>query len=261
MTIALGILAKNGLVIAADSHESRGIYKVDQGKISAVLTATTGAAEAHFRCCAISGSGDGHHIDAVTRQVMECFSNGEAKSAKEVESDCAETIRDFYLKHVAPFGSYPEHERPDFRLLLAAQLPGNRLLVTDKTVLKDASPYVAIGAGEIVAMPLLQRFYQLPLPDVRSAILLAAYVMYHVKETIEGCGKSTDISGIHKGNYFDLRRAETKALEAAAGDYAAWVEPMMLRKLTSSDTEKQRGAASRAQRQLRRLIKAIKLPQ
>ncbi len=262
MTIALGMLASDGFVVAADTHESRGIYKIEHGKMSAVLTATerpTGASSS-YRCCAITGSGAAHHLDAVTKKIIERIRDGEALSDDELEAECGRILREFYLNHVAPFAAYPEPERPDFQLLLGAQLFKDRLLVSDKTIFKDASPYVAIGVGEIVAMPLLTRFYQLPMPDVRSAILLASYVIYHVKESIEGCGKSTDMAGVRNGHFFQIRRPDTKALENAVSEYSTWLEPMLLRKLTQTDTPKQRAASTKAQARIKRLIQHLKLP-
>ncbi len=220
MTIALGLLAKDGLVIAADTEETYGNFlKVDQGKVSAVLAAYQTPGQTRSRCCLITGAGSGHHIDAIGQQLMNCVADGEDRSQGDIERDFGVILRNFYSEHIIPFAAYPEDQRPSLELLIGTQLP-RRLLVSQDNVLKDGSSYSAVGIGKLMAYPILGRFYRWPI-DVRTAVLLASYVLFHVKDSVAGCGKSTDMWGFNGEYAFNLPRQATKELEdAVSPDYS-----------------------------------------
>ncbi|HUL75837.1 MAG TPA: hypothetical protein VL691_01130 [Vicinamibacteria bacterium] len=136
MTIALGLLAKDGLVIAADRQETRSYMKADQGKVSAVFATHQTPSETKSRCCLIAGAGSAH---------------------------------------------------------------------------------------QIVADQYLGRFSKLPVPDVSAAVVLAAYVMCHTKDSVEGCGKGTDLFGFSHDRVFRLDRDITSRarLRNRQGDQVA----------------------------------------
>src|SRR5438132_1411166 len=79
MTIALGILASNGVVLAADTEESYEGWKGEHGKITGVgAQATKGG-----NCCLITGAGDALYIDAIARDLRELVSRNSATSTVE----------------------------------------------------------------------------------------------------------------------------------------------------------------------------------
>ena len=82
---------------------------------------------------------------------------------------------------------------------------------THKTVTHGAQPYAAIGIGEFHAKNLLDKFYKYT--SVESAIFLAAFVIYQVKESVEGCGKRTSIWASRKGDDFHVSTSSTSDLE------------------------------------------------
>src|SRR5437899_3200980 len=79
MTIALGILASDGIVVAADRLESYGgQFKLDQSKILPVSTVYPDDVNPELiGACLISGAGDAGHIDALTEQLAKDFCNHE----------------------------------------------------------------------------------------------------------------------------------------------------------------------------------------
>src|SRR2546428_6976952 len=82
MTIALGILAKDGVVLAADTQETyAGIFKVDQSKITAVLNGTPKAPRGAF---VVSGAGTAGHLDSIQQDLCEAFSKKGPKKIAEV---------------------------------------------------------------------------------------------------------------------------------------------------------------------------------
>ena len=68
MTICIGILASDGIVIAADREEGDGYVKTDQGKISTAtrLIFPVGS-------IAVTGSGWGSYLDEVAERLRDKF--------------------------------------------------------------------------------------------------------------------------------------------------------------------------------------------
>jgi hypothetical protein len=83
-----------------------------------------------------------------------------------------------------------------------AQRPdiSNRLFVTEKTTVRECAPNEAIGVGGMFAKMLLKRFWPDEWVDLQTAAAVAAYVAYHVKESVPDCGKVTEIVVRHGGS-------------------------------------------------------------
>lgn len=253
MTIALGMLASNGLVIAADMQETRGYTKIKRSKVAMVLTAhSLDTRETTARCCIVTGSGTAHHLNTVGHQLMQCVANGEDKADDVLISELTSIVAEYYCAHIAPFSNFPADIRPDFEIILGM---GRRLFVSQYDVLSEVTtPFVTVGVGATVADPLLTYFYQSPRPDVRSAVLLSAYAIFRAKDSVEGYGKTTEIVGIIDGNIFQIPREDVHDLERAISNYSTNVEPAMLRSLTGIATAKQRKESSTATAKLRKII-------
>lgn len=261
MTIAIGIIASNGLVIAADTQETlHGVWKYGHGKVSAMVAAIPHSILGTRSSCLVTGAGDGHHIDAISRKLREAFAKHQQVPSPHisVKDMFAGILKSFYADHVIPFAGYPPDERPDFELLIGCEAPSTTLFQSQGNVFTVESPVAAVGIGAMVALPLLARFYK-PIPDVKSAVLLALYVMFHVKESIEGCGKDTDIYGIHNGKFFMVRRRDAEELERAMSAFSSDVEPFFFRGLTGINSDEQRKASKKAQAQLKNLIAKLSL--
>ena len=194
MTIAIGVLAQDGIVVAADTQVGITDYlKMSFGKIA--FGRRTGSVSSGF---AVTGAGNSAYLEAVRQIEVESFLDLDAAfDMEDLESRMGERIEDFYSRHVVPFSSYPSNERPDFSLLMAAvNGDARRLWYTEKNLLIPCSQYAAVGIGTMYAKILLHKLYSLT--DIKAAILLAAYVIHHVKENIDGCGQETTIVYLHK---------------------------------------------------------------
>src|SRR5262249_16516657 len=160
-TIALGILASDGLVIAADSQETYGNLQTDQGKILATHLGHEGPAAAVL---ALSGSGWSSYIDALNQELCASFQKKKPKNLEDVETDLKERLRDFNREHVLPYLRLPEVERPSVSLIVGAQVGGKRCLwMTDHAVVHQVYPYAAVGSGAVHASVVLERLWQLGL--------------------------------------------------------------------------------------------------
>lgn len=235
MTIAIGILAEDGLVVAADTEESDGYLKTAESKIrkSSQLDVTgsvggSGVASRAKRTAAsaIAGAGTSGYIDSVTPSLWgPCLAHSKA-SDETFMNEIGGRVAAYYREHVIPFASYPSNERPEFELLLAVTHRGappqdrHRVFVTDRTTIRRCSPYAAIGVGGMFAQMLLKRLYPNVRLDTGAAAALAAYIAFQVKESVPGCGKYTEIVALHNGAssyvpWVDVRDMETVFLRHA----------------------------------------------
>jgi hypothetical protein len=262
MTIALGLVARDGLVLAADTQETiPGYWKHEQGKIwecgRALLETPTGGGA----FCLIAGSGHAAHVDGISRAFVHRF-NAEPylSDPDQVQPALALELETFYARHVLPFAAYPQEDRPSFQVILGYLYTNvsGELLTSEDNLLQRQSTYAAVGIGASLAKTLLRRWYQLPLLDVWQTTLLASYVMYLVKESIDGCGKHTDLVCLnYKTGLVHIDRKDTVALENIFADYAYAVEPKYLRSVLNAPPPNHVGSLAGCRRKLRRIIDAV----
>jgi 20S proteasome alpha/beta subunit len=205
MTIALGILSNDGVVIAADSQVTvPGYLKLNQGKVSCVLRATPGPVSSLM----VSGAGAETSISYMSKSRMGHFGD-EITSAAKMEAELEKQIREYHERHVTPHGTGGVL---DVWMIVGSVISGQKSLwVTDKSVCVPQSMFGAVGAGEMYAKSLLGKMYA-PM-NTLGAILLASYVISEVKQLIDGCGNDTDIVAFRAGKFYYVDRKETRELE------------------------------------------------
>jgi hypothetical protein len=82
--------------------------------------------------------------------------------------------------------------------------------------------------------------------------------MYLVKESIDGCGKHTDVICLHQQmGVFHFFREETAALERVFAEYAYKVEPIHLRSLLSAPAPTGAGSLAACRRKLKNIVDAV----
>jgi len=222
MTIGVGILASDGVVVAADSQESvQGYWKTDQGKVQ-----WCGFSSADPVCegaCVVTGAGSGRYLDALQDDVLKDFGDVVEDSGRDWESHIRGVIRRFHRENIVPFlrGQDP----PQVNLIIATQQhlapfrpDGRRYLhglwATDKSVLARYEYFTSIGIGSGHASNLLHRLWKHDSLDVVSTAILAAFVVFHVKDYVDGCGNYTDLIAIRHAKPYRLTRDQTAKLES-----------------------------------------------
>jgi len=90
----------------------------------------------------------------------------------------------------------PRADRPSVEMLIAFNRKHRSgLFISEKSALFKKMPYKAVGGRLYLAEILLSS--PVGHADLKSTQILAAYVVFMVKESIEGCGKYTQITTLH----------------------------------------------------------------
>lgn len=195
MTIALHLWAgESSYVTAADTQTT--YYptgeKVYGGKIAGAWR------HEPWGAINVTGAGDALYIDALSQKLIAHFQNFKG-SPEQVPRNMERIARAFYSVHVLPFvGRLQDENLPDYKLLVATTHRGvGKLWTIHKTVVEEAGIYECVGVGTAAARNLIGRFWP-QYPTLDSVAILAAYVIYRVKSSIEGCGLKTEIRFIHR---------------------------------------------------------------
>jgi ATP-dependent protease HslVU (ClpYQ) peptidase subunit len=146
VTIALGILADDGVVVAADTQVGVADYlKTGQNKID---FARRLEADQQLEALAITGAGPVTYLSHLKQEFRNLIQPGTPPlSAEGLRQYAAKRIEEFYEKHVLPFSAYGI-ERPDVWLFLAyCDRDSVGLWDTDKNLLTPCRNYTAVGSG------------------------------------------------------------------------------------------------------------------
>jgi hypothetical protein len=188
MTIALGFLAGNSQILAADTQMSTDTERVSQGKIwfhATMPDETNGGG-----IVAITGAGDEFNLRALQSDLSELFSKTRTESMDEFETAMARLIKTFYKDHVAITPDMAQ--RPEVELIIAARRGTySRMWVTKRNRISRAHSPVAVGIGAPYAQNLLGDLSLPQQPEI--SMLLAAYTVFLVKRRNLWVGMDTHV--------------------------------------------------------------------
>jgi ATP-dependent protease HslVU (ClpYQ) peptidase subunit len=215
VTVAIAITAIDGTVIASDRQQTEEALKANEGKTSGMFVLGRGS-------LMISGAGNGPYLDAFADQINDWWEGENTPIEKaKIYGELQERHDDFYRRYVLPFSRYAEYERPDYELLVVASTTHARSIWTShKLVVNSEDNYAAVGSGGTVAKALLRKFH-VPYLPLDVAINLAAYVVYQVKQTVDGVGFETDVYEINARTHIPTRvlASEIATMEATFHSY------------------------------------------
>lgn len=192
-TVALGFCVQDGMVIAADRQVTAGDAKSNTGKIDVWLDPNP---EGMNRgTLAVTGAGDFGYLKALSQLLREPFTRPEPLSFPALKEEFERITRRFYRQHVIPFKRYRENDGPDVELILAAERNNERCMwYTANSVVLETRRPISVGSGSTLAEVLFQQgYFPAPMADLLTSQILAAFVIFRAKLTIEGCGQDTDI--------------------------------------------------------------------
>ena len=210
MTIALGILASDGLVIAADTQLSMGYLKTTAGKVT--WAAKTEVPPGSNRTeIIVSGAGAEFSIKHLGQEITSEFMETPAvMPAQHVGNVLRKSVLGFHKQHVTPHGK--DGSLDVWMIVGATDKIGKHLWVTDRSVTKEESRFGAVGVGLGMARIVMEQMYA-PV-DTVGAILLASYVIWRVKHSMDGVGDETDIiASSAGGKTYWVSRSQAAKLE------------------------------------------------
>jgi 20S proteasome alpha/beta subunit len=194
VTIAIALLASDGIVLAADREEGDGYLKTDQGKISFKLRLTL-----PIGASAVTGAGSGPYLDEIAAILNDMVTDDSEGTEDSIGPKILNTHRTYYKETVIPFSSYPYEQRPDYELLVACF--GDKIKSvwsTHQLAMTKVRDYESVGVGAKVANTWFQRLYD-RVPCTHAA-KLAAYVVFQTKRSVRDVGGDTDVLVLRRAN-------------------------------------------------------------
>lgn len=255
MTIALGIMASDGVVLAADTQESvPGYWKIDQGKILGGTTWNLGP-PSYKAAWLFSGAGNAGYVDALIQRLQGLVGERPA-DADEAELRIQALVQTFHAEHVAPFTA----DVPQVYMLVGAQCNHSTgLWTTEKSTIARYHHYAAVGIGNHYAKSILNRLWAYRALDVAGTVALAAYVVFQTKAFIEGCGNFTDIYFLTNNDVGKIPRTRIDRMEQVFRGYSTELEPTALRYAFGADGEL-RSTTTALRRMRKQLQQVVPVP-
>jgi 20S proteasome alpha/beta subunit len=202
MTIAAGFRFDGGVLLCADSEETRGdAVKVSVPKIEVF--------DKRYSKLVVTGAGDSDLLDRAFEELDRRIParNSEVAIVQTIEN----LVRELYAKYVYP---HPGEDKPRFELLVGFQRNGKADFVKmSNTAVVRPKLQQVIGYGVPHAAPLLDRWARDGMSESET-VLLATWVLQQTKRYVPYCGGESRICVLrHDGRADWVPRAATLKLE------------------------------------------------
>jgi hypothetical protein len=217
MTIAIGMFAKEALIIAADSQETLGGYKLDTSKI---MVANKGDSRPQGAGTLVAtGAGWSGYLDAVNQAICFGFLRNTWSDADLMQM-LDDRVKDFHRDHILRMNNLLSDDRPDMSLLIGEYLPAEspRLFHSVESVISEVTGYCSVGSGQPYADAMLERYWRSNM-QMKQGIALAAYVVSNVKKTVHGCGNLTHIVCLSSAHTERVKQKDIEDLEDALDEH------------------------------------------
>lgn len=194
MTVAVGFMCTDGIVLAADREVSTPSLKFE-GPKAWYYRYPPDAAQPTLKV-GIVGAGDYSFIkfaaERIDGQLREWIQGHGQASMDEVNGLIQGVINDIHLNHLYPVGQ--PYERPTIDLLIGIRLHTGRIRLarTSLTAITKVQNYEAIGIGSDLANFLVTRLYSGRV-TATTAAFWATQVLMHAKDYVPGCGGKSDV--------------------------------------------------------------------
>ncbi len=208
MTIAIGRLCTEGLIIAADTR----VVMSDGATSDAVKVHTDISPTGQFVIA--NATGDGNAANTLIPDILDELKRDDPQTLGAVETNVRATMARWVSQHPhgAPsiqmiFGAYVDRVvSPDRRsgggIGLYFCEPPNTMV--KKEVVDDSRGYIAVGLGASITDPIFRLLFFAP-DSFRTTLLQISYLMYHAKKDMaSGCGGYTNAVFLKYGHRFPV---------------------------------------------------------
>jgi hypothetical protein len=189
MTIAGGMVCKDGVLVYADTEWTASTMKIQRGKHWAL-----GGGSGEFKCV-IAGAGDEDYLRLAIQTFWAELNTSGKKDLRTGDAIDAlrNSINAVYTNQIYPD---PKGAGKEFGMVVGISTPQDKpmLLKTVGTgiLLSDSYEYVYLGAGMEMGMYLTSRLHVSGMP-IATGELMAAFILWEVKQHIKTCGGDTVI--------------------------------------------------------------------
>lgn len=199
MTIGLGLVGNDGLVLCADMQRTiSGYTKTFDGKVGTHIFHNPRVV------LSIAGAGDEDYIETAKQILLADFPEELEKRSDQIHENIPVVLKErflnFFDEHLA---RWVESERPSVELLIG--VTGKdlcpRLFHCNGTAFHQVHQK-AIGSGVLVADQLLLEYVHHHDYKVAELASLAVYILRRVKNGVDGCGGETHGVVLRKGYDF-----------------------------------------------------------
>ena len=202
MTIVAGFRCIDGLVLCADSQESRGkftkreIPKIAWSPSEPIIGPPTG----NHRLL-IAGAGFGPLIDKCVAVMSKAAIDGNglhSTTLEKIEESISELISNLWE-------IYPSDACPQVELIFALWTRDGRLdlyKATGPIVNRIGDAYETAGCADDLSTYICDRALNNPI-GIREGIPLALYMLEHVKDRVKGCGGESHVFSISNNGSVD----------------------------------------------------------
>lgn len=223
VTIAVGVLAGNSIVLAADTE-----HTYEGGEIKGNDTKIIGGESRDqdgrlLSAVGIVGAGYTDYVNSFRMPLLHYLMNdvgrGPIFDQTAVQHEIETRLKGFYERHVMPF--LPYDRSVEFDLLIGVCLRGVRMLVaSNKTAVREVVGAECIGVGRSYGTGIINNF---PLNgDVATAVMQACYTVQLVKDTVKDCGRSTQIICLTQHGTVYIPDGIIQELEAIVMHHSQW---------------------------------------
>ncbi|HEX4007728.1 MAG TPA: hypothetical protein VHX60_16255 [Acidobacteriaceae bacterium] len=208
MTIAIGALCSEGLIVAADTR-----VVMSDGATSVGVKVHTGMS-ATCSFVIANATEDGNAANTLIPDIIGELEQRDPQSLTEAETNVRTTMTHWVSQH--------PHGAPAVQLIIGINVdrpvfPGGREgggielyfceppnTMVRKTALDDCRGYIAIGAGSVVTDPIFRSFFAAPAPT-RQRLLQISYLMYRAKKDMaSACGGTTNAVVLRRTHEFPI---------------------------------------------------------
>lgn len=199
MTIAVGAIAADGILIAADTEVNDTVNKTKQSKI---LWMRSQVRLGDFSMI-VTGSGDLPYLRILAQKIKDGLAAHKIDlTFDKVEVTIAEIIHKFFSDHVFPMNN-PAFDEPS--LIIGCQYPagvvdGNtdyipQLWKSSRSAIALSGEFAAVGVGKSEAINSLYhlRGPRSELIPIKQLVPMMIYAISRVKDVVPGCGNDTYI--------------------------------------------------------------------
>jgi hypothetical protein len=225
MTIALGVIATDGVVLAADTQLTipQLWWKGDFGKFTAAHSAAIGQPRG---ACAITGATNAFEcLHKLGDDLRDDFLAGLAVADKGGAYKRFEhVIRRFHNRYVFPV---PRHA-PDVNVVIGYERDGVCALWQSRgNMLLEQPHFATTGAGAHASSAWLNRVWKNGL-DVPKASVIAALAVAVAKDSVDGVGKHTHVIAIEGDDYRFIDQSLINQLDDLYDVLALEVQPAQI---------------------------------